>query len=69
MRIPGAESDGEQGDNTCKSRWGAMKRRAQFSLNLKGGEAHGVGSSPSGRFRAGMQVGLEGTDPQRKGES
>lgn len=45
-----------------------MKRRAQFSLNLKGGEAHGVGAVLLVDLEP-MQVGLEGTDTQRKGES
>lgn len=51
-----------------KSRWGAVKRRAQFSLNLKGGEAHRVGAILLVDLEP-MQVGLEGTDTQRKGES
>lgn len=42
-----------------------MKRRAQFSLNLKGGEAHGVGAVLLVDLEP-MQVELEGTDTQRR---
>lgn len=45
-----------------------MKWRAQFSLNFKGDEAHGVGAVLLVDLEL-MQGGLEGTDTQRQGES